>query len=347
MYKRIIQCSLIYSQGAEMKINNDLKMIDLFAGIGGIRIASERAGFECVFSSEWDKDCIETYKSNFGEEPYGDITKLDEKEIPKHDLLTAGFPCQAFSAAGKLKGFDDTRGTLIFDVLRILKEKEPRVVLLENVKNLIYHDQGKTFKTIIHHLEELEYNVSWEILNAKDFGVAQSRERILIVASKKGKFDFSKVKKNTAEVKIKDIIEKTKNPLNYLEANEYTIIDKSLWKKQPSGMIFVGYRNKPIRKKGARPNTEHLSRVHKQCNRIYSSDGTHPTISSSEIAGRHHILHNGKVRKLTILECYRLMGFPDSFKRISSNGARYKQIGNSVAIPMVEAVIKQIKEQLF
>jgi DNA (cytosine-5)-methyltransferase 1 len=328
-------------------MSDKIKFIDLFAGIGGIRIALEKQGFDCVFSSEWNEECAKTYEANFGERPTGDITKIDEKTIPEHDILAGGFPCQAFSAAGKQKGFDDTRGTLFFDILRIAKEKKPKILFLENVKNLIYHDGGKTLKTIINHLEELGYKVKYQVLNAKDFGVAQSRERIIIIASKDKFFDFSKVVPKSKEVNIKDILEEENPTMKFLSPEEYTLLDKKFWKKQKTGMIFVGYRNKPIRVKGARPNTEHLSRVHKQCNRIYSSDGTHPTISSTEIAGRFHIFHNGKVRKLTINECFRLMGFPDSYNKISSNGEKYKQIGNSVAIPMMEAVAEEIKKQLF
>ncbi|MCX6746870.1 MAG: DNA cytosine methyltransferase [Candidatus Pacearchaeota archaeon] len=325
----------------------EVRFIDLFAGIGGIRRGLEKQGFTCVFSSEWDEECAKTYEANFGEKPAGDITKIDEKTIPDHEILAGGFPCQAFSAAGKQKGFDDTRGTLFFDILRIAKEKKPKILFLENVKNLIYHNGRQTLKIIIKHLEELGYKVTYQVLNAKDYGVAQSRERIIIIASKDKPFDFGKIKPKNPNVKIKDILEKENSEMKFLSPEEYTILDKSLWKEQKTGMIFVGYRNKPIRKKGARPNTEHLSRVHKQCNRIYSSDGTHPTISSTEIAGRFHIYHNGKVRKLTINECFRLMGFPDSYKKISSNGERYRQIGNSVAIPMIEAVAEEIKNQLF
>lgn len=325
-----------------------LKFIDLFAGIGGLRIALEKEGMKCVFSSEWDKNCAETYKENFGEYPAGDITKINEKDIPEHDILAAGFPCQAFSAAGRQKGFDDTRGTLFFDILRILKEKRPKVAILENVKNLIYHDKKRTLEIIIRHLEELGYIVRWKILNAKDFGVPQNRERIIIVASRGRPFDFSKIKKRGIGPRLKDILENDNKEMKFLDPSEYTLIDKKYIKRQPkSGLIFVGYRNKPIRKKGARPHTEHLSRVHKQCNRIHSSDGTAPTFSSSETGGRYHIYHNGKVRKLTLNECFKLMGFPKDYKKVSSNGEGFRQIGNSVAIPMIEAVAEQVKEQLF
>lgn len=328
--------------------NYKVKFIDLFAGIGGIRIGLEKQGFKCVYTSEFNKECAKTYFENFKEFPAGDITKEDEKTIPDHDILAGGFPCQPFSTAGELKGFDDTRGTLFFDILRILREKEPEVFLLENVKNLIYHDKKRTFKTMIKHLEELHYNVNFKVLNAKDFGVAQTRERIIIVGCKSKLFDFSKIKKFDKKVVIKDIISESESDTwKFLDPSEYILIPKKYIKVQSTGLIFVGNRDKPIRKTGVRPNTEHLSRVHKQCNRIYSSEGTHPTISSTEISGRHHIYHNGRVRKLTIKECFRLMGYSDDFIKISSNSDLYRQIGNSVAIPMIAAVAEQIKAQIF
>jgi DNA (cytosine-5)-methyltransferase 1 len=328
-------------------MKKEINFIDLFAGIGGFRIALEREGFKCNFSSEWNKECADTYEKNFGEIPLGDITKINEKDIPQHEIICGGFPCQAFSSAGLKKGFEDTRGTLFFEILRIAKEKKPQIVFLENVKNLKYHDKGNTLKLIIKSLEDLGYFVKWEILNAKDFGVPQNRERIIIIASKDRPFDFTKIKKIDGIPKIKDILEESKEH-KYLDPSEYTLIDdKHITPQNYSGLIFVGYRNKPIRKEGVKPNTEHLSRVHKQCNRIYSSNGTHPTISSSELAGRYHIYHDGKVRKLTVNECYKLMGFPEDFKKVVSNGERYKQIGNSVAIPMIQGVAKQIKLQFF
>lgn len=333
---------------SKYKKDYQVKFIDLFSGIGGIRLGLEKNKFKCVFSSEFNKECAKTYFENFQEYPEGDIQKIHEKDIPDHDILAAGFPCQPFSAAGEQKGFDDTRGTLFFDILRILKEKEPEVVLLENVKNLIYHDKKRTFSVMIKHLEELKYHLNWKVLNAKDFGVPQTRERIIIVGSKGKRFDFSKIKKSSKKAVIADIIYKSeKDSWKFLDKSEYILIPEEHVREQQTGLIFVGYRDKPIRKTGVRPNTEHLSRVHRQCNRIYSIKGTHPTIASTEISGRHHIYHNGKVRKLTINECFRLMGFPDNFKKISSNGELYRQIGNSVAIPMISAVAEQIKSQLF
>jgi DNA (cytosine-5)-methyltransferase 1 len=321
----------------------NLKFIDLFAGIGGFHIALKNLGGECVFASEIDPDCTTTYKANFNFNAEGDITKINESVIPDHDILCAGFPCQPFSVSGKQKGFEDDRGNLIFHVLRIIKHKQPKVVFLENVKHLKYHNKGETLTTIITELEKLGYKISWSVLNSKDYGTAQNRERIIIIGNKDTAFSFNKIHKKE-KIKLKDVLDK-EGDFEYLNENEYTIIDN--FKEQESGLIFVGYRNKGIRKAGVRPNTEHLSRVHKQPNRIYSTEGTHPTIPSQETAGRFFIYHEGRVRKLTINECFKLMGFPESFKKVSINGKLYNQIGNSVSIPMIEEVAKGVLSQYF
>jgi len=181
-------------------------------------------------------------------------------------------------------------------------------------------------------------------LNAKDFGVPQNRERTIIVGSLNGvKFDFSKLERKKTP-SIKDILEEENESFEYLDESEYTLIENP--KRQLSGLIFVGYRNKNIRTKGVRENTEHLSRVHKQPNRIYSSEGTHPTLSSQESAGRYFIYHNGRVRKLTLKECYRLMGFSDDFKLIGSKAKLYNRIGNSIVVSMVEEIAKEVKVQI-
>ena len=331
---------------AKKKTNKNPKFtfIDLFAGIGGFRFALEELGGECVFSSEIDTECAKTYASNFGEYPSGDITKIKTAEIPKHTILCGGFPCQPFSISGKMKGFDDTRGTLFFNILEIVKDKQPEVVFLENVKHLKDHNGKKTLKTIIKHLEDLGYQTEWQLLNAKDFGLAQNRERIIIVGHKRKRFDFSKIKKEENKT-IKDILDNEGN-FEYLKPNEYTILPKSQWKTQLSGLIFCGYRNKSIRVNGTRPNTEHLSRVHKQPNRIYFIGGTHPTLPSQETSGRFWIYDGKKVRKLTLNECFKLQGFPEDFQKISNTGACYNQIGNAVAVPMIKGVAKQILLQL-
>jgi len=322
---------------------NMITMIDLFAGIGGIRLGFEKAGFNCVFSSEIDEKCIATYEANFKEKPFGDIKQIEAKNIPNHEVLTAGFPCQPFSISGHQKGFNDTRGTLFFDILRIIKEKKPSVLMLENVKHLKYHDGGRTLNIILKHLDELGYKVSWQVLNAANFGVPQNRERIFIVGNKKRKFNFDSLKIKPSR-NIEDILDYT-GEFEYLDPSEYTLIESP--RKQKSGLIFAGYRNRKIRKKGVRPNTEHLSRVHKQPNRIYSAKGTHPTLPSQETSGRFFILHNGKVRKLTVNECIKIMGFPEGFKMTSTNGEFYKQIGNSVCVPLIVELAKELKNQLF
>jgi len=319
----------------------EFTFIDLFAGIGGFRIPLQELNGKCVFSSEFNYYAQKTYELNFGEVPFGDITKLNLDIIPKHDVLTAGFPCQPFSISGKMKGFEDTRGTLIYSVLQIIEKRQPKVVFLENVKHLLYHDNGRTLKTILSHLDDQGYKTSFKVLNASDFGVPQNRERIIIIGHKEKKFDFDKIEYLPRQI-LKPFLER-KADFEYLKES-YTIIPEA--KMQDSGLIFIGYRNKKIRKAGVRPGTEHLSRVHKQPNRIYSSEGLHPALPSQETSGRFWIYDKGEVRKLTIKECYRIMGFPDKFKLINNNSELYKQIGNSVCVPMVKEIGKEIIKQL-
>jgi len=319
------------------------RFIDLFAGIGGFRIGFENHGFTCVFSSEKNKHCQEVYQKNFGEKPFGDITKIAPKDIPNFEVLLGGFPCQPFSISGKKQGFDDTRGTLFFDICRIIKEKQPKVVVLENVKHLIYHDKKRTLKVILNSLKALGYNVSHKILNAKDFGLPQNRARIFIIGCKKSFFNFDKLHTHVTPT-LETFLDK-KGDFQYLDKSTYTLIDMP--KKQRTGLIFVGYRNKNRWKTGIRPNTEHLSRVHRQPNRIYSVEGVHPTIPSQETSGRFFIYlpKIDKVRKMTIDECYRIMGFPKHFIKHAKVGEQYKQVGNSVAIAVIEAIAEQILKQ--
>lgn len=319
----------------------DFTFLDLFAGIGGFRIPLQELKGKCVFTSEFNYQAQRTYEHNFGEVPFGDITTLDLNIVPKHDVLTAGFPCQPFSISGKMKGFEDTRGTLIYNVFQIIEKRQPKVVFLENVKHLIHHDKGNTLKTIIKDLEALDYKVSWKLLNASDFGVPQNRERVIIIGHKDIKFDFTKLK-TKPKTTLKRILDKDVK-FEYLD-EPYTILDD--YKIQESGLIFIGHRNKSIRIAGVRPGTEHLSRVHKQPNRIYSSEGLHPALPSQESSGRFWIYDEGKVRKLTINECYRIMGFPEKFIKNSSLSDSYRQIGNSVCVPMIKEIATQIKAQL-
>lgn len=322
------------------------KYIDLFAGIGGFRYAFDKVGFECIFSSEFNSNCQHVYEKNFKEMPYGDITKIDPNNIPDFDILCGGFPCQPFSISGLKRGFEDTRGTLFFDICRIIEIKQPKIIVLENVKNVIHHDSGKTFKIILQSLNDLGYNVTYDILNAKDFGIPQNRERIFIIATKNKIFQFSKLKKSLSNP-LKFFLDISNDNFEYLDKSEYTLLNDDQISIQQSGLIFVGYRNKNGWTKGIRPNTEHLSRCHRQPNRIYSVDGYHPTIPSQETSGRFFIYlpNEQKVRKLTISECYRIMGFPEDFNKDLRLANQYKQIGNSVPIPVIEAIANSILEQ--
>lgn len=322
------------------------KFIDLFAGIGGFRVGMERAGFKCVFSSEIDEHACKMYEANFNENPYCDITKLNPNDIPDFDVLVAGFPCQAFSISGRQEGFyDKTRGTLFFDILRILDARRPKAFVLENVKNLEKHDKGRTMTVIIDSLTALGYTVTYKVLNAKDFGVPQNRERVIIIGSLEGKyFDFDKLEKNPVH-SMRGFLD-SKGDFEYLNEDEYTLIDKKYVKRQPTDLIFVGYRNKKLRQVGVREGTEHLSRVHKQPNRIYSIDGVHPTFSAQETSGRYFIYDGKSVRKLTINECYRFMGFPEDFIKIGPIGKLYERIGNSICVNMVESIARELKHML-
>jgi DNA (cytosine-5)-methyltransferase 1 len=320
----------------------NFKFIDLFAGIGGFRIALEAIGGECVFSSEWNKSAQETYKNNFGHLPSGDISKIKANQIPLHDVLCAGFPCQAFSKSGKMKGFHDARGTLFFEVLRIAKAKKPKVVFLENVANLLNHDQGNTFQVIKNSLEEIGYKVSFKVLNAKDFGLPQNRQRIIIVASFK-ELDFAKIKTKTLKT-LEQTIEYSNQEV--LNTKQYTLVPEEKIKIQDSGLKFCGFLNKPMRKKGVREEAIFNSRNHKQPNRIYHLSGTHPTLSSQESSGRYYVYDGKKVFKLSLKDCYKIQGFPKNFRIHKTKTEAYRQIGNSVPINLIKAVAQEIKNQL-
>lgn len=314
----------------------------------------ETNGFTCVYGSDSNKNAAKVYETNFGDNILSDVTEIKPNNLPDFDVLTGGFPCQPFSAAGKQLGFEDTRGTLFFDICRIVEQKQPTVVLLENVKSLTTHDKGKTFNTIKESLHNLGYTVSHKILNATDFGVPQSRERIIIVAVRGAQtFNFEEIETQPKKT-IADILER-EHPENFmwLPEEEYVLLDETLTKIQPrSGLKFVGYRKGNLRTNGVRENTQHLSRSHKQFNRIYSDQGTHPTLSAQETSGRYYI-HTTKpdgtcgVRKLTITECYRMFGYPDSYKKVGSVSDQYHRIGNSICVPMVTAVGKAISNQIF
>lgn len=297
------------------------KFIDLFAGVGGIRLPFDEIGGECVFSSEIDKFARQTYQANFGEEPSGDITLIEPNEIPKFDLLLAGFPCQPFSQAGLQKGFDDTRGTLFFYIAKIIEHHQPNVVLLENVKRLKTHDKGKTYRVMKETLEDLGYTVTSQILAAKDFGIPQNRERIYIVALKNGStFDFPKP--TLEKTRVGDILQ-TEVP------EKYTISDR-LWE---------GHQ---------RRKREHKTKGNGFGYGMVDQDSTHTnTISARYYKDGSEILVNQgedkNPRKITPREAARLQGFPDTYKIVVSDVQAYKQFGNSVCVPVVRAISRKLE----
>lgn len=315
---------------------SEFSFIDLFAGIGGFRIALESVGGKCVFSSEWDKHCQESYKLNYNEIPHGDITKIYEKDIPKHDILCAGFPCQSFSVAGKQKGFDDTRGTLFFDIARIAMVHQPKVLFLENVRNLNAHNGGATFQIISNTLKQLGYNVFHKVLNAKNFGLPQNRERILIIGIRKDlnilKFNFPKIHSNFKT--ISDIKEPDSKTTNYIiNRDDIKINELKLRKAKLGGKV-----RKPLQV-GVIANGG-------QGNRIYHENGVGITLAASSggaaaKTGAYFI--NDKVRKLSPREAARLQGFPESFLIIENENQALKQFGNSVPINIIKDVMEEIK----
>jgi DNA (cytosine-5)-methyltransferase 1 len=298
----------------------NFKFIDLFAGVGGIRIPFQELGGKCVFTSEWDKFSQITYEANFGDKPYGDITQIDEKDIPKHDLLLAGFPCQAFSQAGLKKGFQDTRGTMFFEIARILDHHKPKAFLLENVKGLRGHDKGNTFKTIGGILNELGYQtLESEVLNAKHFGLPQNRERIFIVGFKKNvNFQFPVPPKSTT--RLGSILQRK-------VADKYTISDK----------LWAGAQSR---------KQKHLAKGYGFGYSLFKRDAEYTsTISARYYKDGSEILidqKNKNPRKLTPLEASRLQGFPEDFIIPVSDAQAYKQFGNAVPVSVIRAVAKQM-----
>lgn len=337
--------------------SNDYKFsfIDLFAGIGGIRLPFQELGGKCLFTSEWDKFAQKTYAANFGEVPSGDITKIAAKAIPDHDILLAGFPCQAFSQAGLRKGFNDTRGTMFFEIQKILVEKRPKAFLLENVKQLKGHNKGNTLKTILNILEgnnighipddiplseeakealssKLNYQVFYKVLRAADFGIPQNRERIFIVGFDWDYFDhidfnnlFKWPQPPCIPTKLGDILQ-TDNELD----DKYTISEK-LWDGHQRRKKEHAQKGNGFGYSLFNSNSEYTNTLSAR----YYKDGSEILIDQSELGKRP--------RKLTPRECARLQGFPDNYIiNAVSDGQMYKQFGNSVTVPVVRAVAKQL-----
>lgn len=328
-YKKIMEFAT-YTPYKEQIATPAFRFIDLFAGIGGIRIPFQELGGQCVFTSEWDKFASKTYEINFGGVVHGDITKIETPEIPDFDILLGGFPCQPFSQAGLHKGFADTRGTLFFEIERIIKGKRPKAFLLENVSRLVGHDNGNTMQVIVNHLKALDYTVDYAILAAKDFGVPQIRERVYIVGFDKKyfkipkNFRFSFPAPPRIPTRVGDILEKDVH-------NKYTLSD-SIWaghqrRKEQNKAAGKGFGFSLFTEES--PYTSTISAR-------YYKDGSEALI----------LQENKNPRMLTPRECARLQGFPESFIIPVSNCRAYKQFGNSVAVPVIRAIAKNMVEQI-
>jgi DNA (cytosine-5)-methyltransferase 1 len=297
-----------------------LKFIDLFCGIGGFRLAFEEACEEndiqadCVFSSDIDKYAQESYEANFGEKPFGDITKIDEKDIPDHDILFGGFPCQPFSIIGQMKGLNDTRGTLFFDIARIIEAKKPKAFILENVKQLVGHDQGKTLKVIVQSLKDLGYHVQYSVLNALDYGLPQKRERVVIVGHREPiMFTFPNPEK----------------PYKSLNEILETKVDEKFFASE-----FIREKRKEKHKSSYYPSIWHENKSGNICSYPYSC-----ALRSG--ASHNYLLVNGE-RRLTPREMFRLQGFPDWYKIVVSDAQAKKQAGNAVPVNMIKAVVQKL-----
>lgn len=304
-----------------------IRVIDLFAGIGGIRLGFHQAfgGVDCVFTSEIDKFSIKTYTENFSKDNiYGDITKISENDVPEHDILLAGFPCQPFSQAGLKKGFSDTRGTLFFDIERILLEKKPKAFLLENVKQLKGHCKGKTLQVILKKLQKAGYVVFYDVLKARDFGIPQNRERIFIVGFLDQKIKFNFPKPIGIDTRVGSILENEVDDL-------YTISDR-LWQ---------GHQRRKIQNK---LNGKGFGYG------LFNKDSSYTnTISARYYKDGSEILieQKGKnPRKITPREAARLQGFPDTFKIPVSDTQAYRQFGNSVCVPVIKAIAKNMRKAI-
>lgn len=329
---------------------NNIKFIDLFCGIGGFHqaITNIIPTSSCVLASDIDEKARNTYETNHKLKPEGDIKKIDISKIPEFNLICGGFPCQAFSIAQwkDKKAFDDPRGTLFFEILKIIDVHKPKCILLENVSHLTKINKGVVLQTMLNSLKTRGYKVSYQLLSPHQFGIPQNRERVYIVATASDKeFNFKTLSEKKTICKMEDILDTSVSEDHYIDPSKYVILNKTQIKTQPkSGLKFCGYLKGELRKVGAKENTEHLSRVHKQLMRIYSSDGTHPTLAASETSGRYHIYEEStkRVRRLTLNECYKLMAYPSTFTKNTNKGVAYKQIGNSVCVRVIEEIIKEM-----
>ncbi len=310
-----------------------MKFIDLFAGIGGFRLAFESVGAKCVFSAEIDKYACKTYESNFGDCPYCDVSQINPKDIPDFDILCAGFPCQPFSIAGERKGFSDTRGTLFFDIERIIEAKQPKAFILENVKGLTSHDKGKTLKVIIETLEEkLDYKVFYKVLNSKNYGVPQNRERIYIIGFKDKSANFTFPQKVDNQVDLNEILEENPIGSEISDIAKFNVIQNLKQHK----------KNKEIK-----DNKLLLAYEIRKSRATFRYDNLSPTLTAKMGTGGNNVpVLVNQMRKLTTRECLRIQGFPDTFWIEPNKAQSYKQIGNSVSVPVITLLAKKVYEIL-
>lgn len=327
-----------------------IRTADLFCGIGGFRLGVDRAAnrlnipVKCVFSSEIEKNAVKIYEKNFKETPSGDITKVRTSDIPDIDILCGGFPCQDVSIAGKREGLKGKRTGLFFDVVRILQEKQPSYVFLENVKGLLNSNRGWDFARILIELEDAGYSVEWDLLNSKDFGVPQNRERVFIVGSLRGRGRgkiFPIIRENDSICdKSRESKEGIYNIASTLTARQFSSWNGNYVIKNLQYIGAVNPENKWLE------NGKDLSRNYPQGNRVYSAEGI-ATCLSSQLGGLSggsglYQVHNSRIRKLTPVECERLQGFPDDWTAGISDTARYKCLGNSVTVNVIEAIAERI-----
>ena len=317
-------------------MEGELRFIDLFCGIGGFRQALANRGHRCVLSSDWDPHAQFVYEKNYGEKPLGDINKIETKDIPVHDLLCGGFPCQPFSISGSQRGFEDARGTLLYQVLRIVEHSQPKVILLENVRNYLTHQKGRTMEVTLKLLREAGYEVFFEVLNSSGFGVPQKRERLFFVCFRKdsGVDEFQFPQPEEVDVALEDIL---------LSENDSRL--SSLWVDRDDlrlrDSLPTDRSNKPIR----------VGTVGKggQGERVYSPKGHAITLSAfgGGVGAKTGLyIFGNRIRRLHPLECQKIMGFPDDFILDENSNVSYKQFGNSVVVSVVSAIAEEIEKAL-
>ena len=319
-----------------------MRFIDLFSGIGGFRIALEKLNHKCVYSADNDKYACDTYYKNFKEYPLVDIKKLSAKKIPDHDILCAGFPCQPFSIAGERRGFNDTRGTLFFDIVRIIKEKKPKIFILENVKGLVNHDKGKTFKKIINILskkvngkinkskrENLGYNVFWKVLNSYDFNAPQNRERVFIIGFKNQNINYKFPKNIKLKINLNNLINKRPKKIKRIS-------------KLSKGYIYKHLKKHQNYKKIKDLNYLVANEVRRsRCN--FRFDNISPCLTTKMGTGGNNVPYLvNQDRFFTLDECLLLQGFPKNFKLTNNYTEALKQIGNSVTINVVKKIVQKL-----